>query len=160
MKNKKGFTLAELLIVVAIIAVLVAISIPIFNAQLRKARIATNKANIRAAKAAAVTQYYDDSFEMSDIGSNLNGVYYEYDVKTGTIKRRSDFNNYNAADVAGRELTDKAANYEVVETVYVYIGESDKPGRTGEGISVETAPYYVGDEVGSVGQTNPYGWSE
>ena len=30
-KNKKGFTLAELLIVVAIIAVLVAISIPIFT---------------------------------------------------------------------------------------------------------------------------------
>lgn len=29
--EKKGFTLAELLIVVAIIAVLVAISIPIFN---------------------------------------------------------------------------------------------------------------------------------
>lgn len=30
--GKKGFTLAELLIVVAIIAVLVAISIPIFSA--------------------------------------------------------------------------------------------------------------------------------
>ncbi|WP_371832638.1 type IV pilin protein [Grylomicrobium aquisgranensis] len=33
-KQNKGFTLAELLIVVAIIAVLVAISIPIFNNQL------------------------------------------------------------------------------------------------------------------------------
>ena len=32
-ENKKGFTLAELLIVVAIIAVLVAIAIPIFTAQ-------------------------------------------------------------------------------------------------------------------------------
>lgn len=37
MKRKKGFTLAELLIVVAIIAVLVAISIPIFSSQLEKA---------------------------------------------------------------------------------------------------------------------------
>lgn len=35
-KNKQGFTLAELLIVVAIIAVLVAISIPIFSSQLKK----------------------------------------------------------------------------------------------------------------------------
>ena len=54
--NKKGFTLAELLIVVAIIAVLVAISIPIFNAQLRKARLATNQANARAAYAEVVAE--------------------------------------------------------------------------------------------------------
>lgn len=38
MKNKRGFTLAELLIVVAITAVLVAISIPIFTSQLEKSR--------------------------------------------------------------------------------------------------------------------------
>ena len=49
--NKKGFTLAELLIVVAIIAVLVAIAIPIFTSQLEKAREATDAANIRAAYA-------------------------------------------------------------------------------------------------------------
>ena len=47
-KNEKGFTLAELLIVVAIIGVLVAISIPIFTSQLEKAREATDQANIRA----------------------------------------------------------------------------------------------------------------
>lgn len=49
--GKKGFTLAELLIVVAIIAVLVAISIPIFSAQLEKSREATDEANIRSAYA-------------------------------------------------------------------------------------------------------------
>ena len=49
--NKKGFTLAELLIVVAIIAVLVAISIPIFSSQLEKAREATDLANVRSAYA-------------------------------------------------------------------------------------------------------------
>ena len=31
--NKKGFTLAELLIVVAIIAVLVAVTVPVFNSK-------------------------------------------------------------------------------------------------------------------------------
>ena len=50
-ENKKGFTLAELLIVVAIIAVLVAISIPIFTSQLEKSREATDLSNIRAAYA-------------------------------------------------------------------------------------------------------------
>jgi prepilin-type N-terminal cleavage/methylation domain-containing protein len=49
--SKKGFTLAELLIVVAIIGVLVAISIPIFTSQLKKAREATDLANVRSAYA-------------------------------------------------------------------------------------------------------------
>ena len=55
--NKKGFTLMEMLIVVAIIAVLVAIAIPTFNDQLEKSRQATDVANIRAAYAEASVKY-------------------------------------------------------------------------------------------------------
>ena len=47
MKNKKGFTLMEMLIVVAIIAILIAIAIPTFASSLNKARVATDEANIR-----------------------------------------------------------------------------------------------------------------
>lgn len=65
LRNKKGFTLAELLIVVAIIAVLVAIAIPIFSSQLEKAREATDEANIRSlyaeCSAAVLTGSSDDS---------------------------------------------------------------------------------------------------
>jgi prepilin-type N-terminal cleavage/methylation domain-containing protein len=43
--NKKGFTLAELLIVVAIIAVLVLIAIPVFTASLNKSKAAADEAN-------------------------------------------------------------------------------------------------------------------
>ena len=59
-KNEKGFTLAELLIVVAIIGVLVAISIPIFTAQLNKAKQAADVANARSIYAAVVADYLDD----------------------------------------------------------------------------------------------------
>ena len=58
-KNEKGFTLAELLIVVAIIGVLVAISIPIFTSQLEKAREGADLANIRAAYAEASVKALD-----------------------------------------------------------------------------------------------------
>ena len=54
-KNNKGFTLAELLIVVAIIAVLVAIAIPVFTTQLEKSRESTDQANVRSAYAQVMT---------------------------------------------------------------------------------------------------------
>lgn len=48
MKRQKGFTLVELLIVVVIIGILVSISIPIFTAQIHKAEVAADWANLRA----------------------------------------------------------------------------------------------------------------
>ena len=59
-ENKQGFTLAELLIVVAIIAVLVAISIPIFTSQLEKSKEAVDVANLRAAYALAMADAITD----------------------------------------------------------------------------------------------------
>ena len=47
-RTTRGFTLAELLIVVAIIGVLVAVAIPVFSSSLEKAREATCKANRRS----------------------------------------------------------------------------------------------------------------
>ncbi len=47
-KNKKGFTLMEMLIVVAVIAVLVAIAIPTISTNLHKAGVAADWANVRA----------------------------------------------------------------------------------------------------------------
>lgn len=82
--NKKGFTLAELLVVVAIIGVLVAISIPIFTGQLKKARLATNQANARAAYACATTQYMLD---FADEAAPAAGVSYTYTVSSGTAAK-------------------------------------------------------------------------
>ena len=95
--NKKGFTLAELLIVVAIIAVLVAIAIPIFTAQLEKARDATDEANIRSAyaelSAALLTNTtttgaadeaalgLDDTVWTSSISDNAGSITYTFEGK-------------------------------------------------------------------------------
>lgn len=73
MKKKlyKGFTLAELLIVVAVIAVLVAISIPIFNKQIEKSREAHDIYTMRAIADFAVDAYYSGKVNKehaSDIG--------------------------------------------------------------------------------------------
>ena len=47
-KKNSGFTLAELLIVVAVVGILVAIFIPVFTSQLHKAKVATDEANLRS----------------------------------------------------------------------------------------------------------------
>ena len=56
--NKKGFTLAELLIVVAIIAILIAIALPLFFGAMDNAEKARDDANIRSVKAAAVNEIF------------------------------------------------------------------------------------------------------
>lgn len=76
--NKKGFTLAELLVVVAIIGVLVAVSIPIFTSQLKKARLATNQANARAAYAASAADYLTNDKDADCI--------YKYTTGSGKIE--------------------------------------------------------------------------
>ena len=58
--DRRGFTVAELLIVVAIIAVLVGVAIPVFNNQAEQAREATDAANIRSAYAEVRTSYISD----------------------------------------------------------------------------------------------------
>ena len=84
-RGKKGFTLMELLIVVAIIAILVAISIPVFTNQLEKAREATDVANVRSAKALAVAEYLTN-----DAISNGTKSTFYYNAESGTLQENKD----------------------------------------------------------------------
>ncbi len=85
--NKKGFTLAELLIVVAIIAVLVAIAIPVFTSQLEKSKKAVDEANIRSAYSEAMATYLTDP-SVTEGQISLAGVIYDwaYESSTGVMK--------------------------------------------------------------------------
>ena len=86
--NKKGFTLAELLIVVAIIAVLVAIAIPIFTGSLEKARLGVHRSNARNLKSMAVSVILADAeFEKNTTSYSAWKVVgsYDFDAQEFTI---------------------------------------------------------------------------
>lgn len=108
MKNKcNGFTLAELLIVVAIIGVLVAVSIPVFSQQLEKSREATDLANVRAkyaevkAEAMTATTAYPISKSVKLKQKQSDWQYYEPVVIAGIIHYKHDGNTDHWEGVPG-----------------------------------------------------------
>ena len=70
-RNQKGFTLIEMLVVIAIIAVLVAIVIPVVSNSTTKAKAATDAANLRNMMGAANVKLLD---EPADVAATLSEV--------------------------------------------------------------------------------------
>ena len=114
LRSKKGFTLMEMLIVVAIIAILIAIAIPTFASQLEKANQATDAANIRAAYAEAVVKALDAA----------GG---EATVVTESPMKSKDFSKLDQnSTIGGTKLSDISktkGNYETVKVVLNDSGE-------------------------------------
>jgi type IV pilus assembly protein PilA len=81
LKKQGGFTLIEMLIVVAIIAILVAVAIPIVSSSLNNTKKATDQANERSAKSLATIAYLD-----GNLTYGADGTVTKYlDVDAGTL---------------------------------------------------------------------------
>lgn len=83
----EGFTLVEMLIVVSIIAILVAVSIPLVSSSLEKARRAVDEANARDAISLATIEVLGDNInEKTAWAYKVNSDHTGYldDKKTGT----------------------------------------------------------------------------
>ncbi len=112
--NKKGFTLAELLIVIAIIAVLIAIAIPTFSGALRNARLQTDHANIRSAYAMVMTANMMGGLDTNDDGTidvaidSFTGTYYFQ--KDGTLSGTSVTNGDYKLQVDATVATECSAS--------------------------------------------------
>ena len=114
-KKKKGFTLLELLVVLAILAILIAIAIPVYKNQKEKAAITAHNANVRVLETAVESYKQDNNGKLpKDINELATGGYiksvpavpssndkslknknYSIDKTTGEISPAEIHNNNN-----------------------------------------------------------------
>ena len=108
LNNKKGFTLMEMLIVVAIIAILVAVAIPVYNAQIHKAKVAADWANVRAYYAEVEADY------LLSGSYNNNVPDYHASATLGQTNQQRDFETITFLN--GSQIKLQAGYYIIIHT--------------------------------------------
>ncbi|MCB0272280.1 MAG: prepilin-type N-terminal cleavage/methylation domain-containing protein [Bdellovibrionales bacterium] len=114
-KMKKGFTLIELMIVVAIIGILAAIAIPSFNKYIRNARMAEAPGLIKAIAQDEIMYFDEDSINPTNfailantyaaVGAADNGVPSVANISNSKVAADWDVAPYNTINFSGPALT-------------------------------------------------------
>ena len=87
--NKKGFTIVELVIVIAIIAVLAAVLIPTFSGIIKKANLSADKSFVRNANTTLAMEEAHSKFETAGEAINAlnrNGFSGKYNTYSSEYK--------------------------------------------------------------------------
>ncbi len=134
LKSKKGFTLVELMIVVVIMAILVAVAVPIFSAVTKNARIKTCASNRREI-VSQITNY-----AMSE-GTNI-------DCKITIAAATGDDAGEKAGTITVAANTGTAAAG-ITDDVFTALFQ-ETPYCPAEGEYVITCGEGIGEEAGSV----------
>lgn len=153
-KANKGFTLAELLIVVAIVAILIAIAIPIYTSAMQDAQRKVNMSNARALKGAATSYILanwtgeDGAEEYSSGatgGANAKGwiawAMFNDDGSMGDVTVRVRYGTIDTDSVKSQGYVTKDMSTDIVNT-------SDVETARASAVTVES------DESGSVTNSN------
>ena len=93
LKSKKGFTLMEMLIVIAIIVILLAIAIPSFNNSLHKAKTVADEANVRSYYAEVMVKHMeeqDPKLPNGDVKDKMATAGYELQSKGAKVTASGD----------------------------------------------------------------------
>jgi len=94
-RNEKGFTLIELMIVIAIIGILAAIAIPQFSAYRKRAYNSAANSDLKTACTAQEAYYVDNATYTTSVG-NLTGSYGLYTSANVVISiNRANTSSYN-----------------------------------------------------------------
>ncbi len=138
--NKKGFTLIEMLVVIAIIAVLVAIIIPVVQTATEKAAAATNAANLRSIKAEATTDYLAGATETkgyvnftaaSGTGESATAASFTVNSTAPTAKKCGDCAKGATANILFDRDTEKITVYYLCNSVAYGIDDFAKVAEEG-----------------------------
>ncbi len=126
--NRKGFTLVELMVVMAIIATLASISLVAFNAVVRNAREKNTKLRIEAIEASLIEYLGDDVTNVLPAGDGSTNPSELYEVLTGDLNKNWKIDD----DEFGRMIeliptifTDAAETIPYIDSSYVHV---DKDG--------------------------------